>query len=357
MAWLPIWRSLLERPNFSETWTASCGWGRSPSGDFWRKEFRFLLVRAQAALFHRKCPGFHRHTVIQGGTTKQTSQYIPALCSGMARGILAAVRRLQTDDLQNAIPERGSERAVLNELLLSSDWSVRAAWHWRKPEHINMLEGRAFLEWLQSLCRGRQGSRAFALVDSRVTLGSTAKGRSSSDGLTMLLRQGAALQLAGGLYPRAGFAPTRLNVADDPTRDVPLRFRDHERPSWLSDPVALECVLATSPGKGCLVNWVRLVAGVLPAAAWPVLSEGSSRLTRSELPLPLSMRRREPAATGEAPLLTQPLALAERTPGLPLPYPARGRGRTQVALREPAGTGGAIARLPPRRRLGGLARR
>ena len=65
--------------------------------------------------------------------------------------------------------------------------------------------------------------RFAALLDSRVAKCSHAKGRSSSKALMPSLRKGAALQICGGLYPSFGFAPTRLNTADDPTRDAELR--------------------------------------------------------------------------------------------------------------------------------------
>lgn len=58
---------------------------------------------------------------------------------------------------------------------------------------------------------------------TRVAKCSHAKGRSSSKALTPSLQKAAALQVAGGLYGSLGFAPTRLNTADDPTREVELR--------------------------------------------------------------------------------------------------------------------------------------
>ena len=51
----------------------------------------------------------------------------------------------------------------------------------------------------------------------------SAKGRSSSFALTPCLQRACALQLAFGLYVSYGFAPTRLKVADDPSRLAPLR--------------------------------------------------------------------------------------------------------------------------------------
>ncbi len=61
------------------------------------------------------------------------------------------------------------------------------------------------------------------LLDSSVGKGALSKGRSSSRALQPLVRRSASIQLAGGLYPAYCFAPTRLNIADDPSREVELR--------------------------------------------------------------------------------------------------------------------------------------
>ena len=182
-----------------------------------------------------------------------------------------------------------------------------------------MLEGRTFLQWLHHLARSDPGSRAYGIVDSRVTLGSTAKGRSSSVAISKLLRQGAAVQLAAGLYPRLGFGPTRFNVADDPTRDAPIREPDHQPPGWMGSPAALDVLLRTSPGKGPLVNWVRLVASLLPEASWGVLALPRCRAGALPLPPPLSLAPRAAAETGKPERLAQPVAEASLAADLEQP--------------------------------------
>ncbi|CAE7829539.1 unnamed protein product, partial [Symbiodinium necroappetens] len=61
------------------------------------------------------------------------------------------------------------------------------------------------------------------LLDSAVGRGAIAKGRSSSRLLRPALLKMSATLVAGGIYLGMSHAPTRLNVADDPSRDVPLR--------------------------------------------------------------------------------------------------------------------------------------
>lgn len=60
------------------------------------------------------------------------------------------------------------------------------------------------------------------MLDSRVAKGAHGKGRSSAKALRPPVCRGCAYTIAGGLYPAYGFAPTRLNTADAPTRDRSL---------------------------------------------------------------------------------------------------------------------------------------
>ena len=118
-------------------------------GFFIRKPFRFLCVNMRPELLHRRCPGFHSRRSIHGGFTKLTSQCIPALCDGMARALLEAVRSQQRRDAETSLPGLGSERAVVNELLYSAPWAVRSSWAWKSPSHINLQEGAVWVRWLE----------------------------------------------------------------------------------------------------------------------------------------------------------------------------------------------------------------
>ena len=70
-------------------------------------------------------------------------------------------------------------------------FAVRA----ESPNRINIEEGVAVILYLRLLLRSRQrfGHRVVLLVDSKVTLGVIAKGRSSSKHLNALVRRAAAL--------------------------------------------------------------------------------------------------------------------------------------------------------------------
>ena len=65
--------------------------------------------------------------------------------------------------------------------------------------------------------------RFFTLADTQVGLGIWVKGRSSSAGLNQELQQSLAVHLGCEMYGNAGYVPTELNSADDPTRGCEVR--------------------------------------------------------------------------------------------------------------------------------------
>lgn len=75
--------------------------------------------------------------------------------------------------------------------------------------------------------------RALALLDSRVMLGATAKGRSSSKAICRVLRGSLGYILGGGLYPGGLHAGSQLNRCDGPSRNRPVPPPSKEIPEWL----------------------------------------------------------------------------------------------------------------------------
>lgn len=71
------------------------------------------------------------------------------------------------------------------------------------------------------------------------------------------LRKSAALQIVGGLYPSFGFAPTRLNTADDPTRLSDLRPPSLHSICDLLPASTLKSLHATSYTR-FVAGWLRL---------------------------------------------------------------------------------------------------
>ena len=156
-------------------------------------------------------------SVIQGKYTKASAVYPDELVREIAIVFGDFIRRDRLTNLHGSDSGAGLESPLINDLLSTRPWTLEFAWKWRRPEHINLLEFRGLLALLKSKRADRADSRLLHLFDSSVSLAASIKGRSSSRSLQPLLGQSCALQLASGIYCAEGFAPTRLNVADDPT--------------------------------------------------------------------------------------------------------------------------------------------
>ena len=107
--------------------------------------------------------------------------------------------------------------------------------------------------------------RSVLLLDSKVAIGSGAKGRSSAAGLCFVWRGTNGLLLGGGLYPGFLHGRSKDNPADDPSRNTRLRGPSSREPGWLK--AARLCNLSPfralsnslpflHPGD---CKWVRLV--------------------------------------------------------------------------------------------------
>eukprot|EP00435_Cladocopium_sp_Y103_P003960 s4316_g1.t1 len=210
MAWLSIWKYLLSI-GFEEACLASCRFG-SPH----KKEFRFLLQGLERDFLDLRCRGGHSHLKIEGKYTKASGEYV----SGVAERIALAFHRAlkQSTGAKKEKSLQGLESVVLDDLLSAGEWRTETFWSWQYPSPINVYESYSLVALLRRLVQEGGDMRFSALLDSRVAKGALAKGRSSSNALRGSLQRACALQLAGNLHPSLGFAPTRLNTADAPTR-------------------------------------------------------------------------------------------------------------------------------------------
>ena len=265
MAWLSMWRFLLTK-GFNESSLASCMFG-SPH----LKKFRLLSYGLNHHDLSVACDGTHKHLRIEGQLTKPSAIYVPKLARRFALVFAAALKKLKRQE-EDRYLSPCIESVVLNDLLMTGSWRVDLQWHWATRSHINLLESHAYLSLLRLLIREGGDLRFSALLDSLVAKGSHAKGRSSSKALMPSLRKSAALQICGGLYSSLGFAPTRLNTADDPTRDAVLREScSSSRISHLQPHVVqkLHALQVSRPTAG----WIRLVLllGLLPVSDASVL--------------------------------------------------------------------------------------
>ena len=102
--------------------------------------------------------------------------------------------------------------------------------------HINILELRGMIRTEAEAAKEKFPCRFFSLADSQVSLGTWIKGRSSSLGLNQELQQSLPMHIGCGMYSNAGFLPTELNTADDPTRGKSVRAPAKVPEQWLNEP-------------------------------------------------------------------------------------------------------------------------
>ena len=227
----------------------------------------------------KRCCGGHDHVLVQGKYTKASASYTPLLSKALAfvirDGIIRRKRELEDSDIN----VKGLENQLLNEVLLSSHWTLEECWEFKSPHHINILELAAVVRLVSKLARACQGSRVVIFVESNVVKCAVNKGRSSSKALAVLLKKLGALAVGEGIYPLLVYSPTRLNPADDPTR-----MKDIREPvvgisvsSW--DEKDIRRLSSLGNLKRFASNWSRLVIGLLgtvasllllpqPATAW-----------------------------------------------------------------------------------------
>ena len=272
MCWLSFWKSLLEL-DFAEAVIASCMFG-SPH----RKEFRFLCYLLDTGFLDVRCCGGHSHVRIQGSLTKPSATYVDGLALHVATAFRDALLKKRAEG--NLEPEtQGHETVLANDVMLSSKWSVVRAWFWKRLGHINVLETSAAVSNLVSVGQKRSSCRFCHFVDSAVCRGALSKGRSPSRALQPLMRRAGAVCVASDLYPGWFYCPTRLNTADDPTRDHPLRLPLRHSLIKAGIPLDLLRRLNLCGLRRFAANWIRLillatyglqpVAGsCVPQAAW-----------------------------------------------------------------------------------------
>ena len=126
----------------------------------------------------------------------------------------------------------------------------------RTSGHINVNETRTYKTWIKSLAKSDPDSRMVALLDSRVTIGASEKGRSSSYALSRVLQGTIPYVVGSGLYPGCLHCYSADNKADEPSRDKPVRPRSFPFPAWLvrlqaGDPWVFDQVVQRSSHASC----------------------------------------------------------------------------------------------------------
>ena len=108
-------------------------------------------------------------------------------------------------------------------------------YRFKKRNHINVLECRVHKTLLKHCAKNHPNNRILSLLDSRVTLGATSKGRSSSRAICRVLQGSLGYVLGGCLYPGGFHIASGKNRSDAPSRNRPVPAPTKEIPTWLCD--------------------------------------------------------------------------------------------------------------------------
>ena len=175
----------------------------------------------------------------------------------------------------------GLENQLVNEVTLSSCWSLSNSWKFKNKQRINLLAMRSVEKLVEK--QAKKGPRRFCcLVDSNVCRGALGKGRSASLALSSVLRRISACQVTFGLYLTIPFCPTRLNIADDPTRERELR-QPVVGCGWKTMSKQELWDIAMLPRLRS--NWLRLMLLLLRASLKSWSDRNSFRLSRITEPV------------------------------------------------------------------------
>ena len=252
---MPAWKSIASLPNASQVRSDSCRFG-----SIHRKSFKFLGVHVCLDELALKCQCTSKHVPVEGSYTKASAIYVDDLAKALARTLKRGIQEKTCQDLElGEINTKGLENQLVNEVALGYRWKKVHSWKFKKESHINILEEAALLRQASFVARDGKPKRIVNLVDSNVVRCASAKGRSSSLGLSSSLRRFCALCVSSGLYYTLPYIPTRHNVADDPTRHRTVRSpaSSLSLESWGRDDIF--DLAAVPPLRRWASNWVRLL--------------------------------------------------------------------------------------------------
>ena len=169
-----------------------------------------------------------------------------------------------TGDLQPSLREWHQDPEWIGEMADSLPFKELLRYKFHKTGHINVLEARTHKTWLKYCARKYPNCRVLGLLDSRVTLGASAKGRSSSFAISRVLQGSLCYIIGGGLYPGGLHVSSGKNRSDAPSRNKPVPGPSKEIPEWLlslrkGDHEPFDAVVASSNFSRIPGRWVRLL--------------------------------------------------------------------------------------------------
>ena len=148
----------------------------------------------------KRCHHVSRHVPLKGATTTQAGAYSKTFCDAVARHCCSFWPPFEqkAPEQQNIRGDRNGLRQGRKQKFASPLWAVQLSesmpwkpfmqYQFKHVSHINLQETKARRSLFKRLKRDQ---RVVLFQDSRVNLGSLAKGRSPSSSLNLLMRQEA----------------------------------------------------------------------------------------------------------------------------------------------------------------------
>ena len=211
--------------------TCSCGY----SGRHFRVQgvFDKLSLKRFAQMCRPDPVSVFGRLPLQGEhVAKFSGGYPLALCRKIA-ALNFQIFSKQDDDFGLALAPSSSSPRWVSEIGRSLTWHKTLQYRFRKLNHININEALAYRSLLKHLAKTEHSRRFVAFLDSRVVIGSSSKGRSSSKQLNFYLSSMLPYLTGSDLYPFLIHMASKENPSDDVSRFVDLRSPAIKPPTWL----------------------------------------------------------------------------------------------------------------------------
>ena len=212
---------------------------------------------------HLPCHDHHEPRPAGADLQPYLEQLWGPLALDLGRWILQGIRLLRAK--AEPVEPPGFHQPWVNAVSRGAPWRVFHQWRWRREGHINILEQGAERKLAKSLCRSGIEGRVNLLEDSRVTILSNSKGRSSSRAIRAQLGLTLPYAVGGNLYIGRHYTPSALMPADHPSRNRELPPPLAAAPPWFgSDPTGwkeemIDSWLMVPRCRRPVAEWARLV--------------------------------------------------------------------------------------------------
>ena len=242
------------------------------------------FTRATISLFNSRCrPSsfkvYGKEPKVGEAMSSFSAGYPLPLCQAMAAGSLLAHRAAaegETQSLRRELEETAENSCLewerpwfddpewVEDICESQHFKELFRYHFKQTGHINVLECRVYKSFLKHAAKAHARQRLVTLLDSRVTMGAVAKGRSSSKALSRVLRTSLCYVLGGSLYPGSLHCRSKWNRADGPSRDREVEGPTRNEPPWLTQLkvgnfVLFDQMVSSAAWIRPIGRWIRLL--------------------------------------------------------------------------------------------------